>query len=107
MDGQPLQESRQRAARRGRPGVIEIVGDLGIGVEVPRPSVNRVEGAADGLISAKVVVKAPNVEAINDPREAGALAKCAIKAARAALCIWCLLPYGPQTRLLESIGITK
>ncbi len=33
------------------PSVIEIVSDLGIGVEVPRPSVDRVEGAADGPIS--------------------------------------------------------
>ena len=33
---------------------------------------------------AKVAVEAPNVEAIDDPREAGALAKCAVKAAWAA-----------------------
>jgi hypothetical protein len=28
-------------------------------------------------------------------------------AAGEKLCIWCSLPYGPQTRLLESIGIRK
>ena len=84
VDGRSSRESRQRAPRRGRPGVIEIVGNLWIGVEVPRPSVNRVEGVADGLIFAKVAVEAPNVEAINDPREAGALAECAVKATWAA-----------------------
>ena len=83
-DGRPSRESSQRAPRRGRPGVIKNVGNLGIGVKVPRPSVNPVEGAADGLIFTRVAVKAPNVEAINDPREAGALAECAVKAARAA-----------------------
>jgi hypothetical protein len=84
VDGRPLRESRQRAPRRGRPGVIEILSDLWIGVEVPSPSINRVKGAADGSIFTKVAVKAPNVEAINDPREAGALAECAVKAAQAA-----------------------
>ncbi len=84
VDGRPSQESRQRALRRGRPGVIDIVDDLRIGVKVPRLGVNRVKGAADGLIVAKVAVEAPNVEAINDPREAGALAECAVKAAGAA-----------------------
>jgi hypothetical protein len=67
-----------------RPGVIEIVGDLGIGVKVPRLGVDRIEGAADGSIFAKVAVEAPNVEAIDDPREAGALAECAVKATWAA-----------------------
>ena len=83
-DGRPLQESRRRAPRWGRLGIIDIVGNLGIGVKVPRPSVNRVKGAADGSIFAKVAVEAPNVEAINDPREAGALAECAVKATWAA-----------------------
>ena len=71
-----------------RPGVIEIVGDLGIGVKVPRLSVDRVEGAADGSIFAIVAVEAPNVDSIDDPREVGALAECAVKAARSARAGW-------------------
>ena len=71
-----------------RPGVIEIVGNLGIGVKVPCLSVDRVEGAADGLIFAIVAVEAPNVESIDDPREVGALAECAVKAARSARAGW-------------------
>ncbi len=71
-----------------RPGVIEIVGDLGIGVKVPRLSVDRVEGAADGSIFAIVAVEAPNVESIDNPREVGALAECAVKAARSARAGW-------------------
>jgi hypothetical protein len=88
VGGWPSRESRQRGPRRVPPGVIEIVGDLGIGVEVPRPSVDRVEGAADGLIVVIVAVEATNVESIDDPREVGALAECAVKAARAARAGW-------------------
>ena len=76
--------SRQRGPRWVRPGIIEIVGDLRIGVEVPRPSVDCVEGAADGSILAIVVVEAPDVESIDNPREVGALVECAVKAARTA-----------------------
>ena len=88
MGGRPSRESRRRWPRRVRPGVIEIVGNLGIGVKVPRPSVDRVEGATDDSIVAIVAVEAPNVESVDDPREAGALAKCAVKAAWAAQAGW-------------------
>ena len=65
-----------------------MVFDVGMVVETLRSPVDIVEGAADGPIFANVAVKAPNVEAIDDPREAGALAKCAVKAAWAASLSW-------------------
>jgi len=64
--------------------VIGVVFDVGMVVKPLRSPVDIVEGAADGSIFAKVAVEAPNVEAIDDPREAGALAECAVKAAWAA-----------------------
>ena len=84
MGGQPSRESRRRGPQRGLPGVIENVGGLWVGVEVPCSSVDRFEGAADGSIIAIFAIEAPNVETIDDPREVGALAECAVEAAWAA-----------------------
>ena len=64
--------------------VIRVVLDVGMVVKPLHSPVDIVEGAADGLIFAKVAVEAPNVEAIDNPREAGALAECAVKAVWAA-----------------------
>ena len=77
VGGRPSRESRRRGPRRGRPGVIENVGGLGVGVKVPCSSVDRFEGAADGSIVAIFAIEALNVETIDDPREVGALAECA------------------------------
>ncbi len=62
--------------------------DVGVVVEPPRSPVNIVKGAADDSIFAIGAVEAPNVELVDDPREAGALAECAVKAARAARAGW-------------------
>ena len=68
--------------------VIRMVFDVGMVVKPLRSPVDIVKGVADGPIFAKVAFEAPNVEAIDDPREAGALAKCAVKAAWAASLSW-------------------
>ena len=54
-------------------------------VEVSCPCIDVVEGMADVLICAIATVKSADIEAVNDPREASALAD------------WCSLPYDPQT----------
>jgi hypothetical protein len=84
VGGRPTRESRRRGPRRGRLGVIENVGGLGVDVEVPCSSVDCFEGATDGSIVAIFTIEAPNVETIDDPREVGALTECAVEAAWAA-----------------------
>ena len=44
-------------------------------IEVPRPSVDRVECASDPPIIAIVAVESVDVKPFDDPREAGALTK--------------------------------
>jgi hypothetical protein len=60
--------------------VIGMVLDVGMVVEPLRSAVDIVEGAADDSIFAKIAVKSAYVEPVDDPREAGALAECAVKA---------------------------
>ncbi len=62
--------------------------DVGVAVEVPRPSVDCVECTLDPPIIAIVVVESADVKPVDDPREAGALAKSAVKAAWAARAGW-------------------
>jgi hypothetical protein len=68
--------------------VIGMVLDVGVVVEPLRSAVDIVKGAADDSIFTIVAVEATNVESIDDPREAGALAECAVEAARAARAGW-------------------
>jgi hypothetical protein len=49
-------------------------------VQVVRSSVDGHEGASDGLSPAIFRVKSADVISVNDPREAGALAKGAVNA---------------------------
>jgi len=62
--------------------------DVGVVVEVPRPSVDRVKCASDPPIIVIVVVESADVKPFDDQREAGALAECAVKAAWAARAGW-------------------
>jgi hypothetical protein len=57
-----------------------VILELKMGVQVTRPRVDGLEGASDGPILAIVVVKSANVESVDDPREAGALAEGAVTA---------------------------
>ena len=68
--------------------VIGMVFDVGMVVEPLRSPVDIIEGAADGSIVAIFAIEALNVETIDDPREVGALAECAVKAARSARAGW-------------------
>ena len=65
-----------------------MVVDVRIVVEVPHPSIYRVECASDPPIIAIVAIKSADVKPVDDPREAGALAECAVKAAWAARAGW-------------------
>ncbi len=79
--GLPSRESRQRpCCRVWHLGVIGIFVDVGMVVKVPRSAVDAVEGAADRPIFLIVAIKAADEEAVNDPREIGALAEGAVKA---------------------------
>ena len=49
-------------------------------VQVARSSVDGHEGASDGPIPAIFGVKSADVKSVDDPREAGALAKGAVNA---------------------------
>ena len=53
-----------------RPGVIGVVGELGVFVEVPCPLVDRVESATGISIEPVVPVQAAQVYAVDYPREA-------------------------------------
>jgi hypothetical protein len=53
---------------------------LGMVVQVTRPCVDGLEGASDGPILAIFAVKSTNIELVDNPREAGALAKGAVMA---------------------------
>ncbi len=61
-------------------GVIVVVINVGMVVEVPRSAVDLVEGAPNVPIFAIVAVKSADVESVDDPREAGALANRAVDA---------------------------
>ncbi len=61
---------------------------VGVVVEPLRSPVDIVEGAADLPIFTIIAVKSADVEPVDDPREAGALAECAVKAAWAAGAGW-------------------
>ncbi len=63
-----------------RPGVIEVILKLGLVVQVMHPRVDGLIGVSDGPILAIVAVKSANVELVDDPREAGALAEGAVMA---------------------------
>ena len=60
--------------------VIGMVVGVGIFVEVPRPSVYHVECASYPPIIAivAVAIKSGDVKPVGNPREAGALAECAV-----------------------------
>ncbi len=62
--------------------------DVGVVVEVPCPSVDCVKCALDPPIILIVAVKSADVKPVDDLREAGALAECAVKAAWAARAGW-------------------
>jgi hypothetical protein len=49
-------------------------------VQVSPPCIDGVEGVADVPICAIVAVESADVEAVDNPREAGALAKAAVMA---------------------------
>ncbi len=57
-----------------------VVVDVGMVVKVPRSAVDLVEGAPNVPIFAVVAVKSADVESVDDPREAGALADRAVDA---------------------------
>jgi hypothetical protein len=61
-------------------GIIGVVVDIGMVVEVPRSAVDLVEGAPNVPIFTIVVVESADVESVDDPREAGALANRAVDA---------------------------
>ncbi len=54
--------------------------ELGMVVQVMRPRIDGLKGASDGPILAIVAVKSANIELVDDPREAGALAEGAVMA---------------------------
>jgi hypothetical protein len=60
--------------------VIGMVLDVGMVVEPQSSPVDIVEGAADLPIFAIIAVKSADVKPVDDPREAGALAKRAVNA---------------------------
>ena len=68
--------------------IIWMVVDVRIVVEVPHPSIYRVECASDPPIIAIVAIKSADVKPVDDPREAGALAECAVKAVWTARAGW-------------------
>jgi hypothetical protein len=79
MDGRLSQESwRWPCCRVWHPGIIWMILELRMVVQVLHPCVNVVEGAADVPICAIVVVKSTDEEAVNNPWEVGALAKGAV-----------------------------
>jgi hypothetical protein len=65
-----------RSARASSRWVVE----LGMVVQVSCPSVDGHKGASDGPIHAIFGVKSADVNSVNDPREAGALAEGAVNA---------------------------
>jgi len=67
-----------------------MVFDVGIVVEVPRPSIYCIECASDppNIAIVAVAIKSADVKPVDDPREAGALAECAVKAAWVARAGW-------------------
>ncbi len=69
-----------RRCRVWRVGVIVVVVDVGMVVEVLRSAVDLVEGAPNVPIVTIVAVESPVVESVDDPREAGALADRAVDA---------------------------
>ncbi len=78
VDGRPSCESARRAPRRGRPGIIGVVGELGVFVQESRPLVDGVKGTTCTLIEAEVPVESADVYAVDYPRESGALADGAV-----------------------------
>ncbi len=59
-------------------GVIGVVVNIGMVVQVPRFAVDLVEAAPNVPIFAIVAVESADVESVDDPREAGALADRAV-----------------------------
>jgi hypothetical protein len=57
-----------------------VILELGMVVQVTRPHVDGLKGASDGPILTIVTVKSTNVESVDNPREAGALAEGAVMA---------------------------
>jgi hypothetical protein len=57
-----------------------VILELGMVIQVMHPHVDGLEGASDGPFFAIVAVKSANVESVDDPREAGALAEGAVMA---------------------------
>jgi hypothetical protein len=79
MDGRPSQESWHWPCCRVRHmGIIWMILELGMVVQVLCPCVNVVKGAEDVPIFAIVAVKSVDEEAVDNPREVGALAKGAV-----------------------------
>jgi hypothetical protein len=78
VDGRPSRKSARRAPRRGHPGIIGVVGELGVFVQESRPLVDGVEGATCTPSEAEVLVESADVYAVNYPRESGALADSAV-----------------------------
>ncbi len=60
-------------------GIIGVVVKLRMPVEVSYPHVDVVEGTVDVAICAIAAVESAYIEAVDDPREAGALAEGAIE----------------------------
>jgi hypothetical protein len=60
-------------------GIIRVVVKLRMLVEVSRPRIDVVEGVADVPIPPIVIVKSTDIKAVDDPREASALAKGAVE----------------------------
>jgi hypothetical protein len=56
-----------------------VVVKLGMLVEVLRPCVDVVKGTADVPICVIAAVESADIESVNDPREAGALADGAVE----------------------------
>jgi hypothetical protein len=78
--GRPSRESWQWPRYWGRhPGIVGVVVKLGMLVEVSRLRVDVVKGAADVLICMIVAVESTDIEAVDNPREAGALANGAVE----------------------------
>jgi hypothetical protein len=63
-----------------RPGIMGVILELGMVVQVMRPRVDGLEGASDGPILAIVTVKSSNVESVDNPWEAGEFAEGAVMA---------------------------
>jgi hypothetical protein len=57
-----------------------VILELGMVVQVTRPRVDGLKGLSDGPILAIVAVKSANVESVDDPWEASALAEGAVMA---------------------------